>query len=179
MCGVSTQQWPSTRITLFGRTCQRAQLDAVTTPVDKKQVNPFVLKRFFFWGSSGTKNLTKDPGNAFSDSDLLLMTCFENFWVAAGAAKTKPSWTLFYGPKILRSCMLHYLTLGSTKLVTQQHTGQLNTAIHTCAWIVWINRVVNIRLVQWLAWVFQTKERKWKRWRRMSPQASVCGHRTT
>jgi len=31
MCGVSTQQWPSTQITLFERTRQSAWLDAVTT----------------------------------------------------------------------------------------------------------------------------------------------------
>ena len=39
MCGVSTQQWPSTQICLFERTCQSAWLDAVTTRIDKKQVN--------------------------------------------------------------------------------------------------------------------------------------------
>jgi len=33
MCGVSTQQWPSTQINLLERTHQSAWLDAVTTPL--------------------------------------------------------------------------------------------------------------------------------------------------
>jgi len=37
MCGVSTQQWPSTRITLFERTWQSTWLDAVTTPLTRRE----------------------------------------------------------------------------------------------------------------------------------------------
>ena len=58
-CGVSTQQWPSTQITLFARTRQSAWLYAVTTSVDEKQVNSCVLKHLFFWGSSATKEFAK------------------------------------------------------------------------------------------------------------------------
>jgi len=47
MSGVSTQQWPSIQITLFEKTLQSARLDAVTTPVDKKQVNSCVLEDLF------------------------------------------------------------------------------------------------------------------------------------
>ena len=69
MCGVSTQQWPSTQITLFERKRQSAAawpqlplLDAVTTPVDKKRLNSCVIKHLFFWGSSATKkNRRKEP----------------------------------------------------------------------------------------------------------------------
>jgi len=59
MCGMSTQQWPNTRITLIERT--RAWLDAETTPVDKKRVNSCVLKHPLFWGKSATKNPAKTP----------------------------------------------------------------------------------------------------------------------
>jgi len=44
MCGVLIQQWPSTQITLFERTREGAWLNAVTTPVDKTRVNPWVNK---------------------------------------------------------------------------------------------------------------------------------------
>jgi len=39
MCGVSSQQWPSTQITLFQQTRQSAWLDTVTRPDDKEWVN--------------------------------------------------------------------------------------------------------------------------------------------
>jgi len=48
MWWVSTQQRPSTQITLFERTRQSAWLDAVKTPIDRKRVNSC------FWGSSST-----------------------------------------------------------------------------------------------------------------------------
>jgi len=37
MCGVSTQQWPSTQIALFERTRQSAWPDAVTTPLTRSE----------------------------------------------------------------------------------------------------------------------------------------------
>jgi len=37
MCGVSTQQWPSTQITLFERTRQSAWLDAVKIPLTRSE----------------------------------------------------------------------------------------------------------------------------------------------
>jgi len=36
MCGVSTQQWPSSQITLYEKTRQSAWLDAVTTPLTRR-----------------------------------------------------------------------------------------------------------------------------------------------
>ena len=41
---VLSQQWPSIQITLFWRTRQSVWLDALTTPVDKTQMNCCVLK---------------------------------------------------------------------------------------------------------------------------------------
>jgi len=87
MCGVSTQQWASTQITLFDseRTHQSAWLDAVTTPLDKKRVNSCelnwrcfyyfvknslvvllealyaVFKRIFFWGRLATTKFDQNP----------------------------------------------------------------------------------------------------------------------
>jgi len=55
--GVSTQQWPSTPITLFQRTRQSAWLDAVTTPVE----NFCASKHVFIWGSSATKKFAPKP----------------------------------------------------------------------------------------------------------------------
>jgi len=91
MCGVSTQQWASTQITLFDseRTRQSVWLDAVTTPLDKKRVNSCelnwcclyyfiknslvvllealcaVFKRIFFWGRLATKKFAKKPQQCF------------------------------------------------------------------------------------------------------------------
>jgi len=57
ICGVSTEQSPSTPSTLFERTRQSAWLNTVTTPVDKKRVNSCVYKHLFFWGISATKKI--------------------------------------------------------------------------------------------------------------------------
>ena len=59
MCTVSTQQWPSTQVTLFERTRQSAWLDTVTTLVDKKRVNSCVVKHLSFGGNSATTKTAK------------------------------------------------------------------------------------------------------------------------
>ena len=59
--GVSTQQWPSTPITLLQRTRQSAWLDAVTTPVEKKEVNSCASKHLFIIWSSATKKFAQKP----------------------------------------------------------------------------------------------------------------------
>jgi len=63
MCGVSAQQWPSAQITvtLFQRTRPNAWLDAVTTPVDKKRVNPCLLKHLFLEGVQQQTNSSQNP----------------------------------------------------------------------------------------------------------------------
>jgi len=58
---MSTQQWPSTQITLFEKTCQSAWLDAETTTVDKKRVNSCALKHPLFWGGSATNKFAPKP----------------------------------------------------------------------------------------------------------------------
>jgi len=75
MCGVSTQQWPSTQNTLFKRTRQSARLNAVMTPVDKKRLNSCVLN-LFFWGISASKDLSQKSGNASSATNVK----FWKFW---------------------------------------------------------------------------------------------------
>jgi len=55
--------------------------------IDKKQVNSCVLKHLFLEGVEQSKISPKNPGNALSQADALLMSRFQNF--AADAAKTK------------------------------------------------------------------------------------------
>ena len=83
--------------------------------VDKKRVNSSVPKHLILERVEQPKISPKNPGNAFSD--VLLMSCFQNF--AADAAKTKMRFAQFVflsihslirinsGPKILRSCFIH------------------------------------------------------------------------
>ena len=61
MCRVSTQQWLSTKITLFERTHQSAGLDAVTTPVDKEQVHFCVLQHLCLREFNNKGNRPKSP----------------------------------------------------------------------------------------------------------------------
>jgi len=81
MGGVSTQQWPFNktkqhtpriRIALLQRTRQGPWLDAVTTPVEKKLVDSYVQKHFFF---EGVQRPEKSPKN-LECSDALLMSCW-------------------------------------------------------------------------------------------------------
>jgi len=117
MCGVSTQQWPSTQITLFERTRQSAWFRRCDDTVDRKRVNSCVLKHLS-GGSWATKKVAQKPGNALSDA--LLMSCFQNFaadvetWRClkkgtAPRAVSKRFWLIRInsGPKILTSCCIH------------------------------------------------------------------------
>ena len=65
MCGVSTQQCPSTQITLLERTHQSAYLNAVATLVDKKQVDSCGLKYSFLEEDQQQKDLQKNPQMLF------------------------------------------------------------------------------------------------------------------
>jgi len=111
-----------------------AWLDDEMTPFDKKRVNSCVLKHPLFWGSSSTKNPPIHCGNAVSDA--LLMSQFENF--AGGAANKKTAmhvvfrnrasrgWNLSInpGPKILRSCLLHWQNASTTQEEPDQKVQQ-------------------------------------------------------
>jgi len=105
--GLSTQQWPNARITLFEKTRQSAWLDTEATPVDKKRVNSCVLNHPLFWGSSATKNPPRTLGNALSD--VVLMSRFQKprravFWDRTSRGF---NWSINSRPKILRCCLLH------------------------------------------------------------------------
>jgi len=84
MCGVSTQQWLSTQITLCERTHQSAWLDAVTIPLTRSERILVYWNTFFVGGSSATKKSPKKTGNVLSDA---LMSRFQNF--AADSTKKK------------------------------------------------------------------------------------------
>jgi len=75
MCGVSTQQWPSTQIALLKRTPRSERLDAVATSVDKEWVNSCALKDLLFEEDQQSKKSPKPPGNVVSNA-LLLMCVF-------------------------------------------------------------------------------------------------------
>jgi len=89
----------------------RAQLDAETTPVDKKRENSCVLKHPLYWGSSATnywgssatKNPPKTPGNIFSHA--LLMSRFQNF--APGAAKKRLRCARFLKPRFAQFWLIN------------------------------------------------------------------------
>jgi len=88
MCGVSTQQWPSTQITLLERTRQSAWLDAIAILVDKKRVNLWqnsCTKAPLFLRDFSNKKIENTPRKCFSDA--LLMSRFPNN--APGASKIK------------------------------------------------------------------------------------------
>jgi len=126
MCGVSTQKWPSSQITMFQRTRQSAWFDAVTTPLTRSEWI-LVYCNTSFWRELRNQKYRHKTENALSDA--LLMSCFQNF--AADAAKQNSgvsrknsglssfdtaSWLFFIaidslirinsGPNILRSCFL-------------------------------------------------------------------------
>ena len=67
MCRVSTQQWPSTQITLFERTCQSAWLDALTTLLTRRKWI-LVYYNTSFWRelSKKVEQPTKSPRNTLS-----------------------------------------------------------------------------------------------------------------
>jgi len=112
MCGMSTQQWPNTRITVFERTRQSTWLDTETTPVDKKRMNSCVLKHPFFWGSAATKQSAPKP-RKYSLRRATNVT-FSKFrgWsskkkrVVWNRASHCFNWSINSEPKILRSCLL-------------------------------------------------------------------------
>jgi len=72
LCGVSTHQWPSTQIALFGRTQEASEFLCIKTPL--------LLMEF-----SSNNKIAKKSGNAFSDT--LLMLRFQDS--AAGAVKKR------------------------------------------------------------------------------------------
>ena len=85
MCGVWTQKWPSTQITLFERTRQSAWLDAVTR--HWQEASEFLSTKtplFLFEGVEQPKKSPQKPGDALSDA--LIMSCLQNF-VASAAKK--------------------------------------------------------------------------------------------
>ena len=112
MRGVSTQQWPSTQITLFEITCQSAWLwfDAVTTPADKRQVNSWILKQLCFWWSSETKR--KPPKCFPRQAPNVTFSTF--LWNCVSRSFDQfindfiHKW-IHLGPKVLKSCLLHWL----------------------------------------------------------------------
>jgi len=84
MCGVSTQKGPSNQINIFERTRQSERVVRhCDDTVDKKRVNSCVQKHLFLERVEQPKISPKKPGNALSD--VLLMSCFQNF--APDAAK--------------------------------------------------------------------------------------------
>jgi len=108
-----TQQWPNTRITLFEITRQSATQRRDNTSWE--EASEFLcIKTPPFLREFSNKKSAKKPRNALSGSDVLLMSPFPNF--AAGAAKKKSrearfqgfNWSVISGPKILRSCLLHW-----------------------------------------------------------------------
>jgi len=82
MCGMSTQQWQSTQITLIERTRQSAWLDAVTIPLTRSE---WILVNFLE-GVQQPKKSFKNPENA--PSNVLLMSRFQNFVASAAKEKT-------------------------------------------------------------------------------------------
>ena len=114
---VYTKQRTSTHVTWISQLLDLSLfvwLDAVTTPVDKKQVNSCVLNHLF-GGSSATQKNATTPKNAFADA--LLMSSFQNFAAACHQKQTTPcsfmnsrcvslNWLIYYrinaGPNILR-----------------------------------------------------------------------------
>jgi len=86
MCGVWTQKWPSTQITLFERTRQSAWLDAVTRHwQESSEILSIKTPLFLFEGVEQPKKSPQKLGNALSDA--LIMSCFKN--LVASAAKKK------------------------------------------------------------------------------------------
>ena len=91
ICGLSTQQWPSTQITLFERTRKSMWLDDVTTPVDKKRISSCVWKHLLE-GVQPPKIIAKELGNSVSDALRPPVSCFQN----SEAGNMKPLFALFY-----------------------------------------------------------------------------------
>ena len=73
ICAVSTQQWSSTQIDLFKRTCQSARIDTVTGWQEVSEV--LGTKTPLFEGVQQPRKSPQNPSNAFSDA-LLMCVCF-------------------------------------------------------------------------------------------------------
>jgi len=117
-CGISTQQWPTTRITLFERTRQSATRRWGDTSWQEASEFLYIKTPPFLREFRNKKNPPKNFGNAFSDALLTNVTFSKfrgwrrretalraDFW---NRASRDFNWSINSGPKILRSCLLHW-----------------------------------------------------------------------
>ena len=133
MCGMSTQQWPNTGITLFERTRQSAWLDAETTPVDQKWVNPCVLKHHLFWGSSATKKSAKKARKCSLRRATNVTFLKFRGWCRETAGFDG---SINSGPQILRTCLLHWCEDCSICPVVPFRGNSLQLDIALSAWML-------------------------------------------
>jgi len=135
MCGMLTQQWPSTQITLFERTRQSAWLDAETTSVNQKRVNYCIFKHFLFWESSATKKIAQKPRKCslrhatdvkFSEFRWRRKKKKPRLWTRALCGYN--SW-INSGPKILRRCLLH-----CESATPEYHWCSQSSCPNVCIW---------------------------------------------
>jgi len=92
MCGVSTQQWPSTEITWFERTRQSARLDAVTIPLTRSEWILAYLNTSF-WGISATKTIAKKPRKSTTRRADVTFSKFR------GSRRKKKNPTIYFNDK--------------------------------------------------------------------------------